>query len=206
MSRVSALMKRHTVTGLLILGSLCTARIAPAAPITTLAVSPSIVTALPGESFSLNVEISGAVDLFDYQFDLVFDPALLLATGVSDGGFLTSDGGTSLFGGPLTLIDNVTGVITALDSLTGPVPPAAGVSGAGTLLVFQFTALGTGAGTIGLTNLVLEDSAGNALDAQLIDGRIQVGGSEPTPVPEPASLTLMTIGAAGSWWRRRKRP
>lgn len=195
-------MKRHTLTGLLILSSLCAARMASAAPI-TLEVSPSAVIVLPGESFSLNVEVSGAVDLFAYQFDLVFDPALLLATDVSDGGFLTSDGGTSAFGEPIAVIDPA-GFITALDVLTGPAPPAAGVSGAGTLLVFKFTALGTGVSPISLTNLILEDSAGNPLAAQLVGGQVQIGASDPTPVPEPASITLVTIGAAGGWWRRRR--
>ena len=164
MSRLSALVNRHTMVGLLVLSSLCATRAASAAPI-TLQVAPGSATVLPGESFSLEVEISNAVDLFDYQFDLVFDPTFLLATSVSDGGFLTAGGGTSLFSGPLGLIDNSSGSITVLDSLTGPVPPATGVSGAGTLVAIKFTALGTGVSAISLTQLVLEDSTGNPLAA-----------------------------------------
>src|SRR5215831_17805784 len=68
-----------------------------AASATTLTISPISTTASVGDSFTLGVFINDVTDLFDYQFDLSFDPTILQVDGVSDGGFLTSGGGTSVF-------------------------------------------------------------------------------------------------------------
>jgi Cohesin domain/PEP-CTERM motif len=164
---------------------------------TTIAISPSLKTVLVGESFSLDVAIADVNDLFDYQFDLNFDPAILQANGISDGGFLTSGGGTSAFSGAFLLtLDNTTGLLTILDSLVGPAPPATGATGGGVLASISFTALALGASSVSLSNLILEDSAGGAIDAQPVDGVVQVNPSGNTPVPEPATLFLLGSGLA----------
>jgi len=196
------------VLSLLLCGLSLVARPAAAAPITlnvpaiTLSVLPSLQTASVGDGFSLDVAIANVTDLFDYQFDLTFDKTILRADSVLDGGFLTSGGGTSVFGGPFVLtLDNTTGLVTVLDSLLGPAPPATGVTGDGVLAAIMFTALATGTSDIGLANVILEDSFGNRLDAQLSGGQVNVNGPAPAPVPEPSTILLMASGLIAGCWR-----
>src|SRR5271157_4900574 len=69
--------------------------------------SPGTVS--QGSTFTVDVNISGVTDLFDYQLDLTFNPSIVSATGVSEGSFLSSGGPTFFLPGT---IDNVGGPIT----------------------------------------------------------------------------------------------
>ena len=173
---------------------------ASAAPI--LHVDPVAATVANGEVFSIDVALDDAIDLFAFQFDVGFDPAIVQAVAVLDGGFLTSGGGISVFGGVFVLaLDNVAGVVTVLDALLGPVPPATGVTGGGVLATVRFKAKAPGTSGIGLSNVILEDSGGIAISAQTLDGEVIVNPS----VAEPASLFLIASGVTGILYRRRIR-
>jgi hypothetical protein len=53
----------------------------------------------------VDVNISGVTDLYDFQFDLSFNPAVIQATSVLEGKFLLSGGGTTFFlPGPSTTL------------------------------------------------------------------------------------------------------
>jgi len=157
-----------------------------AAPQTQLNVtSPSTVS--QGSTFEVDVMTLNAVDLFDYQFDLTFNPGVLSAVGVSEGPFL-SNGGTTFFL-PGT-IDNSGGTITLnADSLLGPIP---GVSGSGVLVQFDFTALEPGLSNFAIQNVLLQDSTGAILDSTTNGGSVTVTGTSVTP--EPSSFSLMALG------------
>ncbi|MEQ1870844.1 MAG: PEP-CTERM sorting domain-containing protein [Vicinamibacterales bacterium] len=177
-----------------------------ATPITTLSATPSQTSLNVGDGFFVDIAISDAVDLFDYQFDIAFNPSVIAATGtIDDGGFLTSAGGTSLLGGPFLLsVDNVLGVMTVLDSLTGPAPPATGASGSGLLVRINFSAVAPGTSSIELISPIAEDSTGAAIQLALADSRVIVSGNDAVPVPEPSTLILLGAGIAGAV-RRGKR-
>jgi hypothetical protein len=168
-----------------------------------LTVVPSSTTVAVGDIFSLNIGIADVVpDLFAYQLDVAFDAVILRVDSVSDGAFLTSNGGISLFGGALVLVlDNSTGTITILDSLLGPTPPATGAIGSGVLATINFTALAAGFSGIGFSNVILEDSNRNLLTADITDGRVEV--TSDTPVPEPGTCSLVALGLACLWRKRR---
>jgi general secretion pathway protein D len=151
-------------------------------------VTPGTVS--QGATFSVDVNISGATDLYAFQLDLSFDPSVLSATGVSEGSFLPSGGSTFFLPGT---IDNVGGTITSnADTLLGAIP---GVSGSGTLIVFDFTALAPGTSIFTIGNEILLDSTGAVLSDTTTNGSVTVQG--PGAVPEPSSLMLLGVGVLG---------
>jgi hypothetical protein len=120
-----------------------------------MSIQPSTFDTTVGQTFSLDVFISGAVDLYGYQFDIGFDPTILSAVSVTEGPFLASAGTTSFFPG---FIDNAGGTISFIaDSLTGAI---AGASGDGTLATISFSALATGTSSVGIFNVEAFDSFG----------------------------------------------
>jgi hypothetical protein len=142
-----------------------------------------------GSTFTVGVTISGAVNLYDFQLDLSFNPSVLSATGVSEGVFLSSGGATFFIPGT---IDNTDGLITLnADTLLTAI---SGVSGGGTLLDFDFTAIGSGTSGLGIQNVILQDSNGAILGDTVTNGSVTVQ-SGTVVTPEPSSLLLFGMGA-----------
>jgi Cohesin domain/PEP-CTERM motif len=151
-------------------------------------------TATPTDTFDVAVNISGAVDLYDYELDLSFDPTVLEANSVSKGSFLDDGGATFFIPGT---IDNIGGTISFnADTLLGPPP---GVTGDGILLVFSFTALNPGTSALTIENEILQDSLGDIISDTTTAGSVTVetaGGGNQT-VPEPSTLLLLLVGVVG---------
>ena len=107
---------------------LTTVFLSPAFADTVLSVSPASSTVTNGSTFAVDVNISGVTDLYNFQFDLGFNPAVIQATNVLEGAFLSGGGSTFFLPGT---IDNTAGSITFnADTLEGMIP---GVSGGGIL-------------------------------------------------------------------------
>lgn len=163
-------------------------------------------TVAPGDTFTVDLDVTGTADLYAFQLDLAFDPTLLEATGVSEGSLLPAGGTTFFIPG---VIDNVGGTVSLnADSLLSAI---SGVSGDGTLLVFDFTALGSGTSPLTIENEILLDSGLNVLSDTTANGSITVqdqtgGGGGGTAVPEPSSFLLLVlgVGALGIFSARRK--
>ena len=169
---------------LVIAAAIFAANSAFAVPI--LSIEPNVTLLQKFQTFELSVDISGVVDLYSYQLDIAFNPALLQASAVTEGPFLAS-GGPTLFT-PFT-IDNAGGTITFIGGLLlGMVP---GVSGSGNLAMLNFTSGGRyGTSPIVISQILLNDSSGNPIvPADPVNGIVGV-------VPEPATVWLM--GAAMS--------
>jgi len=148
------------------------------------ATSPTV-----GQTFAVDVDVTGITDLYAFQLDLNFDPTLLSAVSVSEGALLPSGGTTFFIPGT---IDNVGGTVAAnADALVGPIP---GVSGDGVLLVFDFTALATGTSALSFANEILLDSSLNDItaDTTFENGSVTVSSAS-TSVPEPSSCVLLFI-------------
>lgn len=173
------------------LGLALHASVASALPILSID-PPSTVVGL-GKTFSLDVAIRDVTDLFFFQFDLAFDPAILAATSISEGPFLPNGGATFFIPGT---IDNAAGSINSTgDSLLGLTP---GVTGSGTLASVRFDALAFGTSPLTLTNILLLDSAGSPIAFDTEAGAVSV-------VPEPATLILLGSGLAGAALMRNRR-
>lgn len=142
-----------------------------------------------GDTFEVDVNISGITDLYAFQFDLTFDPTVLAADSVTEGAFLPSGGTTFFIPGT---IDNVGGDVSAnSDTLIAAIP---GVTGSGTLVEFEFTALGAGTSALTFANEILLDSSLNDItaDSTFQNGSITVA----TTVPEPNTLMFISISLA----------
>jgi general secretion pathway protein D len=171
-----------------------------------IAVSPNVKEVRPGESFGLDILATDVSDLFSFQFDLSFDPALLRATDVREGAFLPSGGTTFFVPG---VIDNNAGTITfTTDSLIGAIP---GVSGNGAIAEIEFQALAPGSSSVSFSNTILLNSGSSVLDAVAVDGVVNISDAV-TPIPEPHSALLLTGGIgvllalAHRSHRRKRRP
>jgi general secretion pathway protein D len=99
---------------------------------------PPTVTAAKGNTFVVNLLISGAQNVYSVPVQLNYDPARLQLVNVSNGGFLSQDGQA------VALVhreDETTGTL----QITATRPPGAGgVSGQGTVVTITFQAKTSG--------------------------------------------------------------
>lgn len=169
---------------------------AAAAAAPTVAISGPTAVA-PGSGFALAINASGFDDLYAYQFDIVFDPALFSVSAVTQAAFLGGAGATFFDGGA---IDAAAGTISfVFESLIGP---GAGAAGAGTLATVQLVAASVAPGSSGsfsLQNFTAYDAALNPI-AVALQGHV-------TAVPEPTTWALALGGLAGlAALQRSRRP
>src|SRR6185437_5798294 len=130
---------------------------------TVFSVVPSTSTAALGSTFVLDVNVSGATDLYGYQFDLAFNPAVLSAMSPTEGSFLSNAGATFFIPGTA---DNVGGTVPGTaDTLLSNV---SGVNGHGTLASFDFTAAGTGTSPVTIDNVIALNSGLNNIDVSTV--------------------------------------
>ncbi len=182
---------------------LCTAALlawgmvtAQASPV--LSVTPSLSNVTVGDTFTLDINISGVTDLYSWQLDLDFGPAgLLNASAPTVGGFL---GGGQTFG--YVALDNGSGTITGLFSaLSG----SSGVSGGGILASIMFDAMFSGTATISLLNIELGDSnLDDIFTSDPLSATVVIADRGPGQIPEPSTLALLGIAFACSSYPRRR--
>lgn len=160
----------------------------------TLLVSSSANPAVQGSTVTLSVKVEELVDLFAFQYNLSFNPAVLQAASLSEGSFLSAAGETFYSAGT---INNSTGLIgLTVNTLLGPVP---GVSGNGVLSSVVFNVIGSGTSNIGFSAVEFLDSSLNSMTLQVQGGSIQA-----VPVPEPSAYLLFGAGLAGLAYARRR--
>ncbi len=149
-----------------------------------------------GSPVAVNLVISGLADaaapsLGSFDLDLVYDPLLLVLTGVAFGdpvlgdqldlaGFGSISGFDGSLAGTLNLFEISIDLVTDLDALQ---------AGSFTLATLSFDALAAGTSflEIASASLKLGDSLGDPLSSDLTPGSITV-------IPEPAAVTLTLIG------------
>jgi len=183
-TNLGAIMKNtfRTVVGALIMLVAWSPVLQAQQALPTLSIQPANTLATQGNGFSLDVSITDVTDLFAYQFDIAFDPAVLEAQSTTEGSLLPTGGSTFFIPGT---IDNTKGLISfTADSLIGAI---SGVNGTGVLAQLEFSAIGAGTSPVNLSNVILQDSALLDISANIIGGAVQIQGGT---VPEPASIPL----------------
>jgi hypothetical protein len=153
----------------------------------TISVAPAAAWATPGDPLTLDVDISSITNLYSYQFSIQFDPTVLKATSVTEGGFLPSAGSTlflpgTMSSGSISFVGDV--LLGSLDSATG----------SGTLATLHFTMLMKGTSAVTLSDVLMLDSGLSDIEAAIQNGQV---GAGPTGVPEPGTSALAAIALAG---------
>jgi len=96
---------------------------------------------IPGDSFTVKINVSDVADLVQWQFNLTFNPHVLQAVTAWEGPFLKTAGPTSVAAG-CPNIDNSTGFI--LYGYILRYPEEGGASGSGLLATVAFKAIAKG--------------------------------------------------------------
>jgi hypothetical protein len=139
------------------------------------------ISASPPNVLVVPITISGASDLYAFQFDITFNPSILQLDLISEGPFLQSGGATFFIPGA---IDNLLGSATfTADTLVGA---TTGVSGNGTLATLNFETIAPGSSSFTLSNVIL-------LDSDLNDVPFSVQSSGVSSVPEATSTARLLL-------------
>jgi hypothetical protein len=155
-------------------------------------------TATVGDMITIDLNVTGASDLYAFQLDLGFDPTILAAVSVTEGSFLPTGGSTIFFPGA---IDNLLGSVSNnADTLVSATP---GFTGDGLLLAIQFSVIGPGSTTLTPANLLFLDSNFNIANVRSTDGALDVSPAAVTPEPGTFLLLMTGILAAAITGRMR---
>jgi general secretion pathway protein D len=122
---------------------------------------PDTAEVQAGSTFTLQLEVENARDLFAAPFHLKFDPQVVRLNEVRPGGLLSGDGQSVIF---TRNILNDTGDATVNLNRT---PGTGGVSGSGTLAVFTFQAVKAGSVTVTFSELSARTSQMQPLEVGL---------------------------------------
>ena len=136
----------------------------------TIGLNPATVTTQGGAPFTLEVVVGGVSDLGAFEFDLLYDPALVWVTDVRMGDFL---GGTNRTVVPLgPEIDNDAGVVAYAGFTFGE---QVGPHGTGRLATIVCQAREEGAPDVKLANVQLVDTQAAPLTPlATLDGSVTV--------------------------------
>ncbi len=124
---------------------------------------PVIAPVHVGVPFTLELMVENVTDLAGWQADIAFDPAVLSTISVTEGDFLSKDGGSTFFQGGN--INNTGGEITGLVAAR---TTGGGTSGTGVLLSIAFEAEAYGEGRLRLENVRLGDPDGNSIPHEIV--------------------------------------
>jgi hypothetical protein len=161
----------------------------------TLSIDPTESTAGVGETFTIEVEVSGVSELYGWQLELSFNQAILRPVEVIEGDFLKSKGQTLLLG-ENNFVDGKIGPVGC--SLLG----AESSSGSGVLMFVSFEVVGEGSSTLKLENTMLLDPAGKAIEHSTTPGFFSTAAVQGIPVYLVAGV-LVVLGALAGMLARK---
>ena len=156
----------------------------------TVSIDPaSVESPAAGEQLTLNINITGGMNVAGYQVTVTFDPTALSDASIANGDYLP----TGAFVAPLPATDTSVGL--------GATAVGATSDGDGALATVTFTVKEVKGSTIGLTNVLISDPDAAAIDVTVQGGMVTGPAMEMPMMPEmPAgvefkvTLTNLTTG------------
>jgi hypothetical protein len=170
------LMMKRIIWTALALSSFLALAPAPAGASPVISVGTAIVNS--NNTFTVPISVAGVTDLTSWQFDLTFNPAIVQATSVTEGPFLSTSGTKVTLFVPGFVLG---GVVSGVADFYSDLPP--GPSGSGVLADVQFQGLSHGVSPLTLSNVFL-----NLSDQGFSIANGQISVAEPTP------LVLVVVG------------
>ena len=128
-----------------------------------------------GEELMVSINITGGADVAGYELVVNFDAAALSYASSANADYLPA----GAFPVPAVATDS--SVKIAATSLTG-----AAAEADGTLATVTFEVVAAAASTISLSNVIIADASGTALDVTTADGVVTVDGAGPAAEEAPA--------------------
>lgn len=191
---------------------------------TVLSINPPSITGMPGDTFTVTIDIANVEDLYTYAFEVHFAPAfsVLIVSNVWESDFLDGPQGPPSF---VARIFGLEGILKVGNTLTGVRP---GVSGSGTLVTVEFKVVEAGECALTLEHTELHDSTptsliphtvvssyytgptGAFLDQEVLPGRkvnllensvasFTASGSNPSSIPLYMRARFDLFGSDGSY-------
>jgi len=136
-----------------------TAPAAPAAPQASASVNfvPAQVDTIMGGSFSVNLVMANATDLFSAPLQIKYDPKVLKLNDVVQGNLMASDGQQATF------TKNIQNDAGEADITLNRLPGTGGVTGSGMLVTLSFTTIGRGSVAVSVPAFSPSNSQGQPI-------------------------------------------
>jgi len=159
---------------------------AAGAPVVSVSAPTQAVSS--GTQFTVSIMIQPNNAIAGAQFNLSFNPSLVIVNSVTEGN-LFNQGGASTYFMPGT-INNTTGSLTGVaDVIT---TPGETVSAMGTLAIINMTAgMNSGTSALTLSNVIVGNINGQAIGATVVSGQVIIGGVS-TTTPTTTTTTTPT--------------
>ncbi len=159
----------------------------------TVTLSPPDQPVAPGSEFATSVMIQGGDAVLGFQFDVVFDAAMVELTGFELGPWLGSTGRSPA---PLGPAPSRSGSGATVGGYTLGSAETPGASGDGLLATLRWKSKGTGDTELKLENLQLAGANGTALEGQIGGEPVKLafGGNSAGSLPSNYVLPVVIIG------------
>jgi hypothetical protein len=147
---------------------------ASAAGAAVVSVSAPAQPVSPGAQFTVSINVQPNNSIAGVQFNLSFNPSLVLVNSVAEGNLLKQNGASSYFNPGQ--INNTAGTLTGVSSVI--ISPGQTVSTTGTLAVITLTARTIkGNCSLDLSNVVVGDINGSGLTVNMVNGQVVVNSA-----------------------------
>jgi len=185
-------MKGKIIFGIAIFMLIAAANTTIATSDSQMYITPPSQTVMSGTIFTVNISIQPSQPVAGAQCDIVFNPDVIHALNVSNGGMF--DMWMDDLSPNFTKIDNVNGTITNIVafSFTSTVNE-------GTFAVITFQAVGEGTSYINITNAKIADSDGNTVPATFFNATVTVTSDSQPPVFTSHSYEVENSNFHAQW-------